>query len=270
MSQDLLAPPADLNEPVDPRDPFPYGWRYVKEIQSDGSENWKQVPLTLEDILHPQEEDFRVNNDPHTDDCTYLRIVFKAQLADTAGAVVLTDCRIAWDAEGNYGHGPDNAVIFNVRVIRLWGTFNVVKEGTKPSLMVEVTCPSTRSTDLVDKVDEYAEQGVPHYVIADARMKDGVRQITLIDNHLNSATGEYEQRPLSEDGRVWLPEVNLWLGVEDGKLVCFDVNGQRIETYTEIGRDREEIKKQNELLQARIRELENQMKLRNDEHHNGN
>jgi Uma2 family endonuclease len=263
MSHDLLESPADLNEPVDPRDPFPYGWRYVLEIQADGSEKWTQVPLTLEDILHPQEEDFRVNIDPHTDDCTYLRIVFKAQLADTPGAVVLTDCRVAWDAEGEYGHGPDHAVIFNVRAIRLWGTFNVVHEGTKPSLMVEVTCPSTRSTDLVNKVDEYAEQGVPHYVIADARIKDGVRRITLIDNHLNPATGEYERRPLSEDGRVWLPEVNLWLGVEDGQLVCFDVNGKRKGTYTEIEKAAAELKQ-------RLRELESQMKLRNGDHPNGN
>src|SRR4051812_47253843 len=35
-------------------DPFRYGWRYVRR---EGSEELEQVPLTLEDVLHPQEGD---------------------------------------------------------------------------------------------------------------------------------------------------------------------------------------------------------------------
>jgi hypothetical protein len=40
-----------------PEDPFPYGWRYVT-IQRNGEEELLQVPLTLDDVLHPEEEDF--------------------------------------------------------------------------------------------------------------------------------------------------------------------------------------------------------------------
>jgi hypothetical protein len=38
-------------------DPFRYGWRYVKRVLPDGTVDLEQMPLTLEDVLHPQEED---------------------------------------------------------------------------------------------------------------------------------------------------------------------------------------------------------------------
>lgn len=240
MSQVILEPAAELNDPVDPKDRFAYGWRYVVEVQPDGSEKSVQVPLTLEDILHPREEDFRLLSDPHTQDCVYLGCVFKAALSQTPSAHVLADCRVAWDAEGEYGHGPDVAVIFNVRAYKEWSTFNTVDEGTKPALIIEVTSPSTRSTDLVNKVEEYAEVGVPHYVIADARERRGYnRRVTLIDYHL-SPNGDYVRREVNAEGRIWLPEVKLWLGVDAGRLVCFDVNGERRETYVELAVAREE------------------------------
>src|SRR5580700_1396691 len=145
MKQGILESPTDLNEPVDPNDPFAYGWRYVKQILPDGSEKMRQVPLTLEDILHPQEEDFRVLSDPHTQDVHYLRGAFQTALKNNKGAYVLSDCRVAWDRRGKFGHGPDVAVIFNVKAYGAWSTFNVVKEKTKPALIVELTSPSTRS-----------------------------------------------------------------------------------------------------------------------------
>ncbi len=269
MQRGVLDYPMRLNAPVDPNDRFAYGWRYVPETLSDGSETLVKVPLTLDDILHPQEEDFRVHNDPHVVDVIYLRVVFEDQVADVPGAVVLTDCRVAWDEAGEYGHGPDNAVIFNVRERKPWGTFNVIHEGTRPKLIVEVTSPSTRSTDLVNKVWDYAEQKVPHYVIADAREKDGVRRIRLIDNQLNE-DGEYEVRPLGPNGRVWLEEVNLWLGAEDGRLVCYDEHGKRKETYLGLSKAlresdealhasekrADEEKQAREKLEERLRELE--------------
>ena len=163
-------PPADLVE----ADPFRYGWRYVKRIEPDGSEEFEQVPLTLEDVLHPEEEDFHVHTDGHEVDCIYLRLVAQAQLAGDPSAVVLRDCRVAWDVPGLRPHGPDIAVIFGVRQRRDWGTFDVAVEGVRPSLIIEVTSPETRHNDLVKKVEHYARAGVPHYVIADVREEHGV------------------------------------------------------------------------------------------------
>ena len=238
MSQSILETPTDLNEPVDPNDRFAYGWRYVRKILPDGSETRVQVPLTLEDILHPQEEDFRLQNDRHTQDLLYLRGVLQARLAEKMGAFVLSDCRVAWNAEGTYGHGPDIAVIFKVRKYGEWGTFNVVDEGTRPALIIEVTSPSTRSTDLVDKRREYAAEEVPHYVIADIRTRGGVRSIIFHDYRLPASSETYAEQPIGESGRIWLPEVGLSLGVESGSLALYEPDGERKGTYVEVERGR--------------------------------
>jgi hypothetical protein len=38
-------------------DPFRYGSRWVKVVGLDGAVTHDQVPLTLDDLLHPREED---------------------------------------------------------------------------------------------------------------------------------------------------------------------------------------------------------------------
>ena len=92
-------------------DPFRIGWRHIRHEQPDGTEAWERVPLTLEDLLHPQEEDFIVQNRLHQLLMEYLRTVFAAQLADDPSAVVLADVRVAWDVPGLEAHGPDIAVM---------------------------------------------------------------------------------------------------------------------------------------------------------------
>jgi hypothetical protein len=49
-------------------DPYVYGWREVLPTLPFGAQVWERVPLTLEDILHPQEGDFRV----HSDECQHF------------------------------------------------------------------------------------------------------------------------------------------------------------------------------------------------------
>jgi colicin import membrane protein len=57
----------------DDSDPFRYGWRYVLVQHEDGSESLDQVPLTLEDALHPEDGDHIVHTQPHDIDLTYLK-----------------------------------------------------------------------------------------------------------------------------------------------------------------------------------------------------
>ena len=59
------APAADL-------DPFRYGWRYVPTKLPDGTVELEQVPLTLEDLLHPEPEDVKPVRTRHEMDCAYL------------------------------------------------------------------------------------------------------------------------------------------------------------------------------------------------------
>jgi colicin import membrane protein len=212
-------------------DPFRYGWRYVRQTGPDGKPDTVMVPLTLEDALHPREEDRYMVSYAHIRDLFYLRGAFETKLVGTPGAVVLADMRVAWDADGRYAHGPDVAVVFNVREQRDWSTFNVVAEGTRPALIVEITSESTRSNDLVKKVREYAGVGVPRYVIVDADEAGPSRNISLLHYQLPPGDTNYERIPASANGRVWLPEVRLWLAAEAGRIVCIDDRGRRVEDF---------------------------------------
>ena len=51
-------------------DPFFYGWR---EVRRNGV--LVNVPLTREDMLHPQEGDHVTVNDPHVQLCTDLFVI---------------------------------------------------------------------------------------------------------------------------------------------------------------------------------------------------
>ena len=67
-----------------------YGWRYLKVARPDGREDIEVVPLREEDLLHPQEGDFLVQNDFHISDVSYLLAVFRAQTAGRTGIRVLS------------------------------------------------------------------------------------------------------------------------------------------------------------------------------------
>src|SRR5688572_4405159 len=67
-------------------DPFRYGWRFVYRKRPDGTLEEEQVPLTLEDLLFPEEGDFVVQTVGHIEDCFYLMDVLKARLADDPSA----------------------------------------------------------------------------------------------------------------------------------------------------------------------------------------
>ena len=157
-------------------DPFRYGWRYVKVTRPDGTMDFDQVPLTLEDTLYPQEEDFIVTSYGHHSDCHYLSSVLGARLVGDPSAVVLSDCRVAFVPELR-PVGPDVAVFLGVRQVRDWGTFDAVQEGARPVLVIEVTSPETRSNDVGIKVAYYHQAGVPLYVIVDAREVGGQRRL---------------------------------------------------------------------------------------------
>ena len=214
------------------------------------------VPLSLEEALHPQEEDHYTVSNLHTRDRNYLRNVFSSRIAPIQGAFVVADRRIAWDAEGTYAHGPDVAVIFNVSERKLWSTFNVVEEGTRPALIIEVTSWSTRENDVEKKVVEYAEAGVARYVIVDADESNGTRTISFIHYQLPDGASEYEELPISANGRVWLPEVKLWLGEEQGLVACYDPRGRKIPNYVELDRAVMELDARSEAAEARAEAAE--------------
>ena len=210
--------------------PFFYGWRDVCWVDDKGEEHYEQVLLTEEDVLHPQPGDHVTQNLPHLVDCNYLFSVFRAHLAARTDTVVLSDQLILWDIpdpELKKGHGPDIAVIPDVAKPRKdYESFDVAKEGVRPELIVEVTSPATRNVDLTTKRRHYYLAGVQYYVIVDGRIRHEQRQMRILGYQRGPQS--YQRLRLNAEGRLWLPTVGLWLGQENGRVVCYDSEGQPI------------------------------------------
>ena len=217
-------PPAD--------DPFRYGWRYVRRPTPDDPDHLEPVPLTLEDVLHPDVGDFIVHSDRHETDRMYLTAVLRARLEAHGRAIVLSDVRVAWDVPDLRPHGPDVMVIPGLRERRDWSTFDVAEEGVRPALIIEITSPETRENDVVWKVAHYARAGVAQYVIVDNIGRRGERQLRLLDYRLVGDT--YRLQPPDERGWVYLELADLWVGVEGDHVVCYADDGTAFGDYATV------------------------------------
>lgn len=138
-------------------DPYYYGWRLVRHPTPDDPDNFDQVPLTLEDVLHPEIGDFVVNTAMHFTDRSYLTQVLRARLETTGQAIVFSSMRVVWDVPGLRPHSPDVMVIPGIaKRYEDLSAFDVAKEGHRPALIIEITSPHTHEIELVRKVEHYA------------------------------------------------------------------------------------------------------------------
>ena len=213
-------------------DVYLYGWREVPHPSPNGTSQMVRIPLTRKDVLHPQVGDFRMHSDNHERFCIYLYNVLTAQLADDPTAVVLHDVRVAWAAPDVDPHGPDLAVIWDVKARKNWSTFDEKVEGSRPGLIIEVTSPRTRSLDLVDKVDEYEAAKVPYYVIIDRYRKRSKTHSRLLGYQLTSS-GYVSLQP-NEQGWLWIEPVQIWLALKNHQVICYDKHKRPFKGYAEV------------------------------------
>ena len=237
---------------VEQPDPFRFGWRYVQQIGRNGAKQRVQVPLTLDDVLHPQEGDHIPDNSQQSRDCNYLYSVLKWRLADNRHAVVFTDCLINWGVRGLRNHSPDISVFDGVvDPQRIWRTFAVAQEGAHPLLVIEIVSPDAhdrqaRDNDVVTKVREYYRARVPLYAIVDQERIGAPRQII----GYRRGSRKYVPMPLDEQGRLLLEPVSLLMGLRDERVVCWDANtGKEVPDFAQMAQALADA-------QARIRELE--------------
>lgn len=219
-------------QPLQPQaNQFPYGWRYVPKQRPDGGVEFDQVPLTLEDVLHPQLGDVMPQNTPHDRDWTYLGEVLRGQVADDPTALVTSDLIVVWDVPGLRHHSPDLGVIFGVRDPGAErSSFDVAEEGVRPSLLIEIVSPNYRVNDVETKVDHYHRAGVPWYIIVDREDMDG--PVRLI-GYRAEADG-YVPLPLDTQGRLWLEPVGVWLGTQGNRVICYSETGEEIGDYVQV------------------------------------
>jgi hypothetical protein len=231
-----------------------YGWRYVKQTGPNGKVEYDRVPLTLEDLLHPQYGDIMPHNSAHDEDRFYLFGVAKRQLAGDPTSLVLCDVLVNWDVPGLRPHSPDLSIIFGVRRReKLWTCFDVAAEGTRPRMLIEIVSPNYRDNDVVTKVEHYHIARVPLYVIVDRRLEEG--PVSLIGYQY--APQKYQEMQLDAQGRLWLEPLRVWLGTRGNRVVCFDGStGQELGDYTQVSQEVERLHQDLTAAETRIRELE--------------
>jgi Putative restriction endonuclease len=246
-------------------DPFLLGWRYVKRSRpnKNGDYEYDIVPLRDEDLLNPQEDDFIVHNDNHITDVPYLRNVFKAKTAHRPRIRIMCDHIIDFQHGGVQPLGPDITALEGEPLE--WdgsrGTFPVKDMQSQVLFVLEDTSPSTRDKDVGPKKKLYYRAGVPLYIICDAPY-GGARRPRGILPYQAGPEG-YKLLPLDADGRFWIEAIGVFIGILDGRVVCFDKDGKRIEDYPKISAQLQQEKARTEqekaradAAEARLRELE--------------
>jgi hypothetical protein len=227
-----MSTPLPPDSGVDP-EPFRYGWRYDPRRQPDGTETVDRVPLTLLDILHPQEGDQIPENSRHEGLRRHFQNVFQNRLARQPTLLSLSDCLIDWDRPDLRGHCPDLIVLERDEPWpwHSWSTLHVEEEQARPLLVIEITSPHTRSNDVVDKVEHYHRAGVPLYVIVDEEQDEG--PLSLIGYRYGPRG--YVPIPLDEQRRLHLGPFALYLEVIGERVALFDaVTGKELGDYTAV------------------------------------
>ena len=239
-------------------DLFQYGWRYVPRTLPNGKVEYDQVPLTLEDVLHPQYEDVMPQDSAHAQDRSYLFGIGKRQTAGDPTALVLHDVLVFWDVPGLRQHSPDISVIFGVRQPeKLRKSFDVAAEGVRPTMLIEVVSPNYRNNDVVIKVEHYHRARVPLYVVVDREQAEG--PVTI--KGYRYAPQQYEEIPLDAQGRLWLEPLGVWLGTRGNQVVCYDgVTGKEIGDYAQVSQEAERLSQELAAAKARNRELEAELR----------
>jgi Uma2 family endonuclease len=226
-------------ELTESQDPFFYGFRDVW-VEREGKRSLEQVPLTREDVLHPQMEDHVNQGNYHVELCTYLYTILKAFLEREKGMVVLYDVQVNWHNPRMRWHVPDIIVLAGVHT-HPTASYSQAEHGGSPLFIIEVTSPATRSTDMppdegdtagTSKFIHYATVGVPLYIIIDAARREWGEAPDLFAYALTN-DGEYAALPLDARGWVWVAAVQLWLGIEGEQVAWYDAAGQRLPDYRE-------------------------------------
>lgn len=249
-----VAIPAEV--PVE--DPFRYGWRWVPNDPIDGRHKLRRIPLTLEDVLHPEEGDEIMHSEAHERRRIYLYNVLRDRTAADPEAVVLSDVRVAWDVEGLKAHGPDLMLILGVQDRKNWTTFDVREEGVRPVLIVEVVSPEYANLDRSNKLEEYDRAGVPFYVMLDTVEQKGESFLRLLAYHKRLDT--YEPIMPDAHGRIWVPPARIWLSIEANELVIYNEEDAVIPDYAALSALRAEA--ETRAAEAEARAAEAEMRLR--------
>ena len=215
---------------------YPHGYRLIERTLPDGRVEWDYVALTVEDVLHPQENDEIPVRGIHELDCRHMTNVFWSRPLAPPLTYVAADWLTDFGVAEVKKVSPDIAVYVGMsqEPDMESGTFLLPDWGGRCVLVVEVVSPDRRVNDVVHKLRLYHLAGVPFYVIVDQEKEGGPRSL-LAYRHGDE---EYVPIPLNAQGRVYVEPVKLFLGMRDGRVACYDPEtGRELGDYVKLAHD---------------------------------
>jgi Uma2 family endonuclease len=243
MAEPLRNTPADWESepPSSPgADPFRYGWRIRHVRLPSGEVAEQQIPLTPEDLLDPQLGDVVVQSVDHYWEAHDVAGPLRDHYASREDVLVASDVKLLWGIPDLQEPAPDVAVIFGIRDKKAKReSFDCVREGTRPSLVIEVVSSKDaelRRNDYEHKVRIYEQAGVPEYIILDPPSRLTKDRFLLTGYRLGTG-GKYQ--PIQPDLKGFLlsETTNLLFGAAEGgqTLQVIDaVTGERLLTSLEV------------------------------------
>jgi hypothetical protein len=168
--------------------------------------------------------------------------------------------KMKWGIPGLKEPAPDVAVIPNLKNKEVGRqSFDVVKEGTRPGLIVEVMSPDYPGDDTI-KVEIYERAGITEYIIINPYA--GVEGAGCEMWGYRLAGQKYRLIELDEHGRLLSQTTGVWFGLDESRrrVVLTDAaTGERLLTAREEKEARLEAEARAEALAARLRELETRL-----------
>ncbi len=207
--------------------------------QPDGDVVVEKIPLTLDVLLHPREDDQVSQSRPHHKKLNPLADTLERFLERQPGVGVFSELMILWEQLGERDVAPDVYVVKGVRDRdAIDGSFDPVAEKANPCLVIEVV--STGSRAMVRKDEKknpelFATMGVEDLVLLYPPRPEAQQQLRLDVRRL-TAPGRYRANRPDPEGWIQLLSVGLRIQVaEDGeRLLIEDVKtGERLLTSVE-------------------------------------
>lgn len=238
-------------------DSFRYGSRFVEMETAEGND-YREVPLTWEDLFDPQEGDVMVHGTLHARIIrrvgTMLDVFFESRGA--RGVLVCDDVKMLWKDPTLQRIAPDVAVILGVRdPQRPRKSFDEAREGTRPAFVLEVVSESTRKFDQESKPSIYRQAGVRESFLLDPLATPW----TLQGRRLSPTTGRYRKIRPDRRGRLLSEATGLYFSVaEDGESLTLEdaATGERLQDPVEESMARKAAERRAEAAERRIAELE--------------
>ena len=192
----------------------------------DGQMEQLLIPLTPEDYLNPRFGDKWLQGRPHSEVTPDLADRLRRWFKPRREVLVLNDVRHKL-GPGLPNPSPDVSVIVGARNPALdLRTYDVVKQGVAPALIIEVISPidaRIRRVDEEDKVRHYQRAGVREYLLV--RIPRPFPGPFEIFGYRLDAAGTYQPLVPDAAGRLQCETLGLWffLSPERDRLVIRDV-----------------------------------------------